>query len=876
MAVPLCVLLVEDSEDDALLIVESLRKGGFDPQYLRVETEEAFRTAFTGEYWDIIIADYVLPRFSGITAARLVREADSEIPVIVVSGKVGEAAAVEAMRAGAQDYVLKDNLARLVPALQRELRDVAVRRERRKAEEALQHERYLAQRYLDIAGVMMVVLDHDGCITLMNRTGLEILGYRLDEVLGKDWFELVIPARERRQVQEIFHQLMAGSLSPFEYAETVLVNKKGEERLVAFHNSVLRDEAGCITSTLSSGEDITERRKAEEALEAERKRLRTVLESLPVGVFIFDPNGRIVEVNTMAYRIWGGNIPLVESIEGYREYHGRWADTGKPVQPREWASVRALESGETITGDVIDIQRFDHTSGTILVSATPLLDPEGRATGAVSVIQDITARRQVEAALRESEERFRSLFENSHAVMLLIDPESGSIMEANQAAARYYGYPLDALHRLHIWEINMLPREEVLAQMARSRAREQQRFQFRHRLADGQVRDVEVYSGPVNIGSKVLIYSIVHDITERMHAEQERERALAELDATIASIADGLVIYDQDGHIIHINAAARQFFSLHDEEFTESAEKRWRERRIERADGTLLPLSEIPACRALRGEEVRGFIVVVPHPEHTYWLSVSAAPICLPDGAIRGAVSTYTDISPLHDLQEQQQDLIRMVSHDLRAPLTTIKGHQQLLESMLSAHPHDAMEHDSLRAIGRGVQRMTVMIQDLVDIARFEGGQLQLKREPVDLRAFIDDLLKRMSTVMDVNRIRIEFPADLPPVSADYDRLERIFVNLLSNALKYSEPGTPVAMRAKAQDGEVVVSITDQGRGIPPESLPHLFERFYRAPGGRKAEGIGLGLYITRLLVEAHGGCIWAESEPEKGSTFSFTLPMLP
>ena len=127
---------------------------------------------------------------------------------------------------------------------------------------------------------------------------------------------------------------------------------------------------------------------------------------------------------------------------------------------------------------------------------------------------------------------------------------------------------------------------------------------------------------------------------------------------------------------------------------------------------------------------------------------------------------------------------------------------------------------------------------------------------------------------METSRIQEEIPADLPPVCADYARLERILINLLSNALKYSDPGTPVRLRAWQQDGQVVVAVSDQGRGIAPEEIPHLFERFYRTAGARKAEGIGLGLYITRILVEAHGGRIWVESEVGKGSTFSFSLPI--
>jgi signal transduction histidine kinase len=131
----------------------------------------------------------------------------------------------------------------------------------------------------------------------------------------------------------------------------------------------------------------------------------------------------------------------------------------------------------------------------------------------------------------------------------------------------------------------------------------------------------------------------------------------------------------------------------------------------------------------------------------------------------------------------------------------------------------------------------------------------------------------RAAAIFDIGRMQIEMPPELPTVSADFFRLDRIIMNLISNALKYSDPGTPVHITVQPGDGEVTIAVRDQGRGIDPEVLPHLFGRFYRAPGTQREEGIGLGLYITRRLVEAHGGRIWVDSEPGVGSTFAFSLP---
>ena len=225
--------------------------------------------------------------------------------------------------------------------------------------------------------------------------------------------------------------------------------------------------------------------------------------------------------------------------------------------------------------------------------------------------------------------------------------------------------------------------------------------------------------------------------------------------------------------------------------------------------------------------------------------------------------------------ESQREDDVHMISHDLRVPLTVIQGQAQLLQRMLEQAGAGTRPRRSISAILTGAKRMNAMIEDLVDTARLESGQLRLSLVPIDLRSFLSELTERLSGVIESERIRAELPADLPQVLADPDRLERILTNLLTNALKYSEPGTPVTVAMAARDGQVIITVADRGPGIPPDELPHLFQRFARTREAReRREGLGLGLYISRMLVEAHGGRIWAKSEPGKGSSFAFTLPV--
>jgi signal transduction histidine kinase len=169
---------------------------------------------------------------------------------------------------------------------------------------------------------------------------------------------------------------------------------------------------------------------------------------------------------------------------------------------------------------------------------------------------------------------------------------------------------------------------------------------------------------------------------------------------------------------------------------------------------------------------------------------------------------------------------------------------------------------------------MAAMIDDLVDSARLETGTLELRKQPSDLLHLVCDLLDRVGSPQDRQRIHVEAPEPVPSVLADPQRLERAITNLLTNALKYSPADRPVTVRVEYRDGEALLFVTDRGVGIPPEDLPHLFQRHFRAQTAGQREGLGLGLYITRLIVEAHGGQVGVESEVGKGSTFCIGLPL--
>lgn len=354
----------------------------------------------------------------------------------------------------------------------------------------------------------------------------------------------------------------------------------------------------------------------------------------------------------------------------------------------------------------------------------------------------------------------------------------------------------------------------------------------------------------------------------------ELQQQIARLDTVIASAPDGLAIYDPGGRIIRTNRLASEMLGFPPEGTMTLAEQ-VAQLRAETAEGKPFAPEETPPARALRGQAVHNVVMVLHRPDgQALWMLVSAAPIRTQDGTLLGAVAAFRDITAQHELEEQREDILRAISHDLRSPLSAILGQAQLLARRLDK-PELEGARGSAEAIVVSARRMNAMIQDLVDAARLESGQLRLNREAIELRSFTADLLRRLEPVLETGRVRVEVPEGLPSVYADPDRLERILTNLLSNALKYSPPGTEVTVRAVQRDGEIVVSVSDRGPGIPPEDLPKLFQRYARtAVGEARRDGLGLGLYITRKLVEAHGGRIWVDSQVGVGSTFSFSLPI--
>ncbi len=326
-----------------------------------------------------------------------------------------------------------------------------------------------------------------------------------------------------------------------------------------------------------------------------------------------------------------------------------------------------------------------------------------------------------------------------------------------------------------------------------------------------------------------------------------------------------VIVYGADGRVLLANQARKDFAGA-DVTTLDGAIGRT---APVREDGSPIPRDDLPALRALRGEFVRAERLRLRAADgHTEVLLVNASPLKDADGNIVASAVVFHDITDISELERGRRELFSMANHDLRTPLSVILGFVQLARRAMPRDPDRVSA--ALVDIERQCRRMLRLIQDLLDVARFEAGTIPIVATSGDLRERVDGALERQPSG---GLLHVDAPRDPVLVPFDADRIDQVLDNLLSNALRYTGPGTKVDITLSVEGSEAVVRVRDRGRGIDPDERAKLFTAFYQTPRGRSYGGTGLGLYISRRIVEAHGGRLWLEETGPEGSTFTFALP---
>ncbi|HEY7781808.1 MAG TPA: PAS domain S-box protein [Ktedonobacterales bacterium] len=652
-------------------------------------------------------------------------------------------------------------------------------------------------------------------------------------------------------------------------------------------------------------------RQALRHAETERRRLRDLVMDSPGAIAVLRGPAHVVELaNPMYLRAIGPGRdvlgkPIRDALpelarQGTFEVLDRVYATGEPFEREEVPASLATHR------DSDAVERYYN------VAYHPTRDDAGAVDGIVVHAVDVTAPVRARRRVEESEERFRTLFELVPVAVYSCDA-NGVIQEFNQRAVELWGREPKSGHRderycgsfkLYYPDGRPMPHDACpMAKVLRGEALAPGDAEILVERPDGAKRNVAAHPRPLKDERGAIIGAItcLYDITDRKGAEE----ATAYLAAIVSSSADAIASKTLDGIITSWNASAERMFGYTAPEIIGQSVLRLipPDRHVEE-DGIL--------ARLRAGERVEHFQTVrMTKDGRLIDVSLTISPIRDRSGKIIGASKIVRDITDRVRLERERSELLGIVAHDLGNPLTAIKARVQILDRKLARG--GTLDVVALHGLSDDIARMERLVRDLRDAESIEGGRLVLSRGRFDLMSLARYEVETARTASG-RAIALTAPEGPLDVEADQDRLGQVIANLLTNALKYSPADRRVVVTlgraresASAYDAEwepeedvrgdahrdtqgsgtertgaprrfARVSVSDEGPGIPPDALAHLFERFYRVPGivAREGErrGLGLGLYICRQLIERQGGRITVTSEVGRGSTFTFTLPL--
>ncbi len=496
----------------------------------------------------------------------------------------------------------------------------------------------------------------------------------------------------------------------------------------------------------------------------------------------------------------------------------------------------------------------------------------------LSMFDDITERKRSEETLWKSEKRFRRLFENS-SVVILLDPDTGNIIDANHAAADFYGWSVEQLKQMRIQQITNVSSDEAMGNMDKFITSKQSQFLFRHHRADGSVRDVEVFSNKIELEGKDILYTIIHDVTDRILADKQ----LKTLSVAVEQSPTVVVITDPLGNIEYVNPAFIEHTGYTIEEAI------GQNPRILQSGLMQKSVYEELWKTILSGKVWRGELQNRKKNGDLFWERAIISAIRNNDDEVTNFVAVKENITEqrkivaaLIEEKEHAQESDRLksaflanISHEIRTPMNGILGFAQLLNE-----PHLTGEElaEYIDLIQQSGKRMLTLINNLINISRIEAGETMLHIDETPVNELLRNLYAFFKPEIDKKGLRLNCTTPLPDnesiIETDSGKLIQILTNLIQNALKFTSKGK-IDFGYKRIDDTLEFYVIDTGVGIAPEMIEKIFDRFHQVDNTitRTHEGSGLGLNISKAYAELLGGTIRVESREGIGTEFYFTLP---
>ncbi len=637
---------------------------------------------------------------------------------------------------------------------------------------------------------------------------------------------------------------------------------------------------------MSSTDETAKPKQDAEALHEQREWLRVTLSSIGDAVITTDTKGSITYLNPVAVSLTGwtqeeaAGIPLELVFKIINE------ETRQTV---ENPATRALREGLVVglANHTLLIAK-DGTERAIDDSAAPIRNANGEVAGVVLVFRDVTDRREVERALRESEERFRLLVEGAEDyAIFMLDPK-GNITSWNPGAERIKGYSAEEIIGQHF--SCFYPPEKVEAghpdqelEVAAAKGRfEDEGWRLRK---DGSRfwANVIITALRDERGKLKGFSKITRDRTEDLRKESQIHDSEVRFRRLFETAKDGILILDSsDGKITDANPYITELLGYSTDELI--GKELWQIglfQDIEASQAAFQLLQDegyiryhdLPLeTKSGRKAEVE-FISNVYNVDHHAVIQCNIRDIT----ERRQLERAEAQAEALADLHRRKDEFLAMLSHELRNPLAAITNAVQILDLQKDEHP---LQEKAKTIIRRQAANLVVLVNDLLEVSRILGGRIQLHQEDLDARGIVQQALETARPLIDQNKheLTVSLPTEPTWLHADALRLEEVIVNLLNNAVKYTPEGGHIWLSLQQEGDRIVLRIRDTGVGIVPDSLPHMFELFTQAPRSldRSQGGLGVGLAVVRKLVEMHGGTVEAQSAgPGKGSEFIVRLPVL-
>ena len=618
-----------------------------------------------------------------------------------------------------------------------------------------------------------------------------------------------------------------------------------------------------------------------------RDQLNIILQGVADGIIVHNKDGQIIYANEAATQLTG--YALIQAMMetsplGFLSKYEMIDEQGHPFPPSQLTHRRVfageLEAQATIGYRNTTTHQPERWT---LVKSRSVFDDHGKSLYAITIVHDITEQKVAEEVRHQL-----AAIVLSSSDAIIGKTLDGIVTSWNGSAERMYGYTTDEIVGQPITLLFPHDRQdEFSAIMERIKRGERlDHYETMRVRKDGTRLNVSVTVSPIKDASGEIIgaSAIARDISEQKRLQAELWKSKQQLEVILENIADGISVEDVDGNIVYMNEAGAKLCG-----YTSSAELLKAPDYLAQAEYTLqrfeildergkpFPLDELPGRRALRGEKTPQAIVQYFDKDlkQRQWSLVKAQPIIDENGEVQLAVAIFSDITESYEQQQRKDEFISMASHELKTPVTSLKGFTNVLQRRLTQQGDEKTLH-YLSRMDSQLDKLAKIINDLLDISKMQAGQLSFHKEPFDLDSLIQETVEDVQAASLSHHLLIEGKTGVQFLG-DKDRLEQVFINLLTNAVKYSPKSDKVLIKLSRTQEEAIVCVKDFGIGIDEFHHHKIFERFYQVtdPEERTYPGLGMGLYISNEIVNRHHGRMWVESRKGKGATFYVALPIL-